>query len=231
MQRALLRFIEGVRASKDAEGLRSLTEDALQLFGLQLFGYFSLAKMPDHHNIVVTTYPSAWLKRYTAERYDLIDPVILHCQASEEPFLWLSAPAKPSPRQRQLFEEAASYGIRCGFIIPFSGDHRELAGFAVVGHDPHAFRRTIARYRWPLECVASLVHVQAQLIFSDVAHGRLTPRERECLRWATVGKSAWEIGAILGISRRTVSFHLDNAKTKLKVRTLREAAIRLALRG
>jgi DNA-binding CsgD family transcriptional regulator len=47
----------------------------------------------------------------------------------------------------------------------------------------------------------------------------LSPRERECIGWAAEGKSCWEIGQILNISRRTVAFHLDNAKGKLGVRT------------
>ncbi|MFK5073526.1 helix-turn-helix domain-containing protein, partial [Klebsiella pneumoniae] len=35
---------------------------------------------------------------------------------------------------------------------------------------------------------------------------RLSPREFECLEWSSRGKSAWEIGSILGISRRTAAF-------------------------
>jgi LuxR family quorum sensing-dependent transcriptional regulator len=43
----------------------------------------------------------------------------------------------------------------------------------------------------------------------------LTPRERECLKWAARGKSEWEISQILGISEHTSEKHLLNAKTKL----------------
>ncbi|WP_407181427.1 helix-turn-helix transcriptional regulator [Bradyrhizobium sp. STM 3562] len=48
------------------------------------------------------------------------------------------------------------------------------------------------------------------------------------LEWSSRGKSAWEIGCILGISRRTAAFHLDNARAKLGVRTVRQAVVRLA---
>jgi len=47
---------------------------------------------------------------------------------------------------------------------------------------------------------------------SDV---RLSERERECLLWVSVGKTAWETAAILGRSQRTVEFHLTNAIRKL----------------
>ena len=39
------------------------------------------------------------------------------------------------------------------------------------------------------------------------------------LRWAQAGKSATDIGAILGISGRTVEFHLNEACGRLGVRT------------
>src|SRR3546814_16017237 len=72
-------------------------------------------------------------------------------------------------------------------------------------------------------------HARRKLAGERVVEGvALSPREFECLRWSAQGKSAWEIGCILGISRRTVSFHLDNAKAKLDVRTVRQAAVRLA---
>lgn len=43
----------------------------------------------------------------------------------------------------------------------------------------------------------------------------LSERERECLRWVSVGKTAWETAVILGLSRRTIEFHLKNAARKL----------------
>ncbi|ROT46630.1 helix-turn-helix transcriptional regulator [Pusillimonas sp. NJUB218] len=58
----------------------------------------------------------------------------------------------------------------------------------------------------------------------------LTPREVECLRWAAIGKTSAEIGAILGLTERTANFHIKNACTKLDVCN-RQAAITHALRA
>lgn len=58
----------------------------------------------------------------------------------------------------------------------------------------------------------------------DDKPARLSPRERECITWASQGKSASDIGAIVGISRHTVSFHLENVKRKYKVRTIVQAS-------
>ncbi len=55
----------------------------------------------------------------------------------------------------------------------------------------------------------------------------LTGREHECLHWASMGKTSWEIGAILGITERTINFHIQNACRKLRARG-RQAAIAAA---
>lgn len=44
---------------------------------------------------------------------------------------------------------------------------------------------------------------------------RLTDRERECLSWASHGKTAWEISEILHISEHTAIAHLNAAARKL----------------
>lgn len=58
----------------------------------------------------------------------------------------------------------------------------------------------------------------------------LTKREHDCLYWASMGKTSWEIGQILGIQARTVNFHIANSCGKLDVRT-RQAAITAAIRS
>jgi len=45
----------------------------------------------------------------------------------------------------------------------------------------------------------------------------LSSREREVLCWAQQGKTYWEIGSILGITERTVKFHVARIKQKLDV--------------
>ncbi len=42
----------------------------------------------------------------------------------------------------------------------------------------------------------------------------LSDREKECLFWASEGKTSWEIATILGISERTVNFHLTQVTNK-----------------
>jgi len=58
----------------------------------------------------------------------------------------------------------------------------------------------------------------------------LTPRELTCLGWAAIGKTSWGMGVILGLTERTVNFHIHNACKKLQVHS-RQAAITALLRA
>ena len=41
-----------------------------------------------------------------------------------------------------------------------------------------------------------------------------TKREVECIRWVSKGKTSWEVSKILGVSERTVNFHIQNCMKK-----------------
>lgn len=54
----------------------------------------------------------------------------------------------------------------------------------------------------------------------------LSARQLECLSWASQGKTSQETALILGVSARTVNFHLYNAFEKLNVHSKNAAVAR-----
>lgn len=58
----------------------------------------------------------------------------------------------------------------------------------------------------------------------------LSQKELACLHWASLGKTSWEVGKILGVSERTVNFHIQTACRKLGVHR-RQAAITVLLQA
>ena len=56
----------------------------------------------------------------------------------------------------------------------------------------------------------------------------LNDREVETLTWVARGKTSAEIAKILGLTKRTVDFHIDNARTKLGAATRTQAVIKAA---
>lgn len=51
----------------------------------------------------------------------------------------------------------------------------------------------------------------------------LTQKEIEVLKWLKEGKSSWEISILMNCSKRTVDFHVENAKRKLNAITRAQA--------
>jgi DNA-binding NarL/FixJ family response regulator len=60
---------------------------------------------------------------------------------------------------------------------------------------------------------------------------KLNAREIEVLTWVTRGKTSIEIARKLRLSKRTVDFHVDNARIKLRAATRTEAATKVVTSG
>jgi len=69
--------------------------------------------------------------------------------------------------------------------------------------------------------VCSSLHLALSRIWGKSQIGskisNLSEREKEVLNWLKQGKSSWDISIILGISERTVNFHVYNMMRKLGV--------------
>ena len=60
---------------------------------------------------------------------------------------------------------------------------------------------------------------------------KLNEREIEALTWVARGKTSTQIAGKLGLVKRTVDFHIDNAKTRLAAATRTEAVIKAVAAG
>jgi LuxR family transcriptional regulator len=59
----------------------------------------------------------------------------------------------------------------------------------------------------------------------------LTTRQREVMLWTAEGKTAFEISVIVGLTERTVNFHIGRVLAKLGANNKTQAAVRAALMG
>jgi DNA-binding response OmpR family regulator len=74
---------------------------------------------------------------------------------------------------------------------------------------------------------ARLAGVARNEIWPKLAN--LNDREAETLTWVARGKTSAQIAEMLDIPKRTVDFHIDNARIKLGAATRTEAAIKAAI--
>lgn len=234
MYRVLTDFVEGIHESRDVDALRAVMAEAIVAFDLPRFTYFSPTGGHRGASIFISTYPTSWTDHYFAQGYDALDPVFTVAHAREEPFHWGKdvATLEQNKPQKQMFDEAADFGIRNGLTFPLACRSRSFAALTVVADEkPSTFKRRIKNPLPLLKFMAIAFHAavrQKPLITQAVNGVPLTRRELECLQWTARGKNAWEIGRIIGVRPCTVTFHLENAKEKLGVRSLYQAVAAFA---
>jgi len=201
-----------------AEG-HAVVQRALSAFGLKHFSYLSVSPTPRQKPLVVTTYVPEWQRRYHEQNYIRIDPVVALGARSAGPFDWGRADLSER-RVRDFFGEAREHDLgRHGITFPFRGPCGAFALFSAnADGNLRDWRMLRERFTGELLVVSAYFHAWANARASDGDEAKarlLSVREKECLAWCAGGKSIWDISAILGVSERTVRFHLAGARRKL----------------
>lgn len=122
------------------------------------------------------------------------------------------------------------WGVQAGALCPVAAP--EIEWGALVFFSPQAMSYEELQRVLP-DCALYASHFSfwfLQLGYRRTVGRRpqLTKRELECLAWAGKGKTSGEIGAILGISDRTVEGYIASSCDKLNARG-RQAAITKAM--
>ena len=168
-------------------------------------------------HVLLCDWPIGWLERYVERNYVDSDPVVCRMKRSPSSFQWEEANrlAAGNPTSRDVIGDAGTFDLNDGYAFPLI----TLDGTCVmVSLGGPAF--TISDENFSMLSLVSTYAIgrAMQLCTAADYEGRqhpLTSRETECLKWAAVGKSEWEISQILGISEHTSEKHLLNAKAKL----------------
>jgi len=169
--------------------------------------------------------------RFFQDHADLRD-----CLQTLAPTRWeqMGKPQRQVPRApRSAGLSSPEHGI--GVMLPVLGLNNEIGiiGFAKAGTTkPQAAitRKKIAR----LYQISSCYHAATMRFIElpkDIDRRDLSRREVECLRWTALGKTSSEIAQILGISARTVVYHLRNAGGRLNAVNRTHAVARAIMTG
>jgi DNA-binding CsgD family transcriptional regulator len=188
--------------------------------------------------IRVNNIPAVLTDRVLDTSIQIRDPVMQHCKRSALPIIW-DRDTYATDSTIELWEEQASYGFCTGVATAMHlprGRHFMIG----VSHDqplnksPEEITRVVA----DLQLFAVHAMDAASRLLDPPAAAsdqpRLTIREREALNWTMEGKTAWEVGTILGISERTAISYLQSAMQKLNCISKHQAvlkALRLGLIG
>jgi len=227
-------FIEALFAELNAcSDLREITaavSNRLREPGMAYFAYaiFVRSGAFDVDPCMIATYPEPWKIRYRIEALDRIDPVVQRAVATALPFFWSwrDPDLRTDPSAADFMDDAARHGIRTGFTAPLHA-HRSIVGILSFASDADWDHRAAHAQRWYHDLSLAVMYIHnaiARVQAGDtLARPNLTKRERECLSWAAAGKTVAETATILGLSPRTVEYHLSNVRRKLDADNIKAA--------
>jgi len=188
------------------------------------FEYVGATAVVDHvvgdtEFIGIDNTPVAYLEAFDDISNWKRDPVAQHCKRHSVPIVWDQS-TYASCGQGERWEEQARFGYKTGIMLAL---HLPEGRHFILGVD-----RDQALPKSPAELTRMVADVQLFAVHAmDVAmrvliperlqpdRPHLTPREVECLSRTMDGKTAWEVGTMLGISERTVVLHLQTSMRKL----------------
>ncbi|HEX8949769.1 MAG TPA: LuxR C-terminal-related transcriptional regulator [Dissulfurispiraceae bacterium] len=178
-------------------------------------------------DIVNISYPAGWCFHYLINHYHLVDPIF------EENFkhfgvqYWADT-YKKTPPPKDFIMIAEDFGLKEGYTFGMNRLQKsEGSLFSLCGGAVERSRRTEAI----MHRIMPHFHYAFERISTPYEKSyipALSRRELEVLNWIKGGKSSWDVSVILGISERTVNFHISNIMQKLGTAT-RLQAVALAV--
>ncbi len=180
--------------------------------------------------VLASRCPAEFGPIYTERNYAGIDANIRRARCSSHTFEWSEAgygDNDDEPHTVEFLRFMSDFGFPRGFVVPIHGPGGFVADVALAGDKFYVSAKT-----------KPAIHIMALYAFDRIRQlgaakpaesPPLTSREREVLAWSAQGKTAWEIGEILSIAKRTVDEHAQTAMRKLGAAN-RTQAVAIAIR-
>lgn len=215
-------------------GFQYLLGHEVMIFGIRpsenepyQFEYFTTTRYFDHPQFV----------EITSLNHGLLYEVVNYWTTTKLPVIVTSSLPTEIHRYFAVLHQshevlkAAELG---GFIAHGFDDGNSFVAFGRLTKAPNATQARILEMMMPhLHCAILRASAKRNDHFSTVMrhNQKLTTRELEIIQWVHMGKTNWEISAILNISPLTVKNHVQNLIRKLDVQNRRQAALKAAKLG
>jgi DNA-binding CsgD family transcriptional regulator len=221
----LLEIIQRSLASDSEEDFKGLFPLIQELLSSD-YAIAALGRLDGSKSVVIAdgvniSFPEGWCDEYISKNYVRSDPVV------KENFMnyrlqWWSDTKKRIPckgEQKKIAELCMDFNMHEGYTVgsnPLSpGKNGSM--FCYSGRSMKNDNRT----ETIIECITPHLHLALSNVYgkkrSNTKKVVLSLREKEVLNWLKQGKSSWDMSVILGISERTINYHVYNIMQKLDV--------------
>jgi LuxR family transcriptional regulator, quorum-sensing system regulator CviR len=233
-------FIEALHYMSEANTTTGVKEALVQFQNLFPFSRVigGLARLSSNGNfdgftnVINVSYPEEWIRLYWHNGYFEVDPVFQTALNKPGTQHWGATYREAtSPKQREFMTTAKEFGLADGITTGSSDPACRVATFCSFASSDSV---DAARYVPLVEYFGYYVHMAllrtapAKAQSMDRCVKQLTLRELTILNWMKNGKTNWEIAQILGVTERTIRFHVESIFSKLDV-TSRSQAVATAI--
>ena len=228
----LLEFIHRSISCNDEGAFRALFPKLQELLQFD-FATVILGRLDEKNGIVTDldvniSFSEEWFREYNSKEYIQKSAVIRENFTSYKLQYWTDVWKKLS-QPEEIISLCMDFDMRQGYTCgsrPLS-PAKNGSMFCFSSSSMKFDRRSAAI----LEFITPHLHLALSNIFNQkqlhANNFELSLREKEVLDWLKQGKSSWDISVILGISERTVNFHVYKIMQKLGV-TNRPQAVAVA---
>ena len=234
IEQKTLDFIAEIDRVEDSESVCALFQRFLE----QEIGMTNVVclKVPNaseslNSTLYFNTRPEAWTEHYVEANHIFNDPMVRELYRTYDPYSWSDVLTRRQLETDDLriVQEAGEFGMREGFVVPIYQLNGYFGLVSAAGSKVELTDRT----RAVLQLTSIYVHDKVARLHRALREqkARLSPREIECLKWVSAGKSDWVIGEILNLSERTVNGYIESAKRKYDVTTRVQAVLFAARDG
>jgi LuxR family transcriptional regulator len=238
----LVVHLDRVNSASSVEGLWRLHLDAMAAFGFDrlLYGYTRYRtgrRMGDPQDLVVlSNLPAAYMRPYIGDGLYQNGPMVLWALEHDGACSWswlaeMAAQGGLSPAELRTLEFNRALGVTAGYTISFRSVSKRAKGGIGLCARPGLSQPEVDglwRRHGPTITVMNNVFHLKLLTLPYSGSRQLTPRQREVLQWVGDGKTAQDIGLLMGLTTATVEKHLRLAREALDVETTAQAVLKAA---
>lgn len=210
----------------ESTGYLKQSRDRFDVLNLSYWFLGASTQLPDRLTWL-STYSQDYMSIYMRDYTPIKDRAFSICFNRLLPLDWEEVRSNDST-VRHIHEVAEQYGVgRHGISFPIRDPGFGDALFSVNFEcDDKHWQGVRNQFVNGFHLFAHFFHLRMKSLISSrpvSAEFDLSPREREVLKWAADGKTAWETAKLLGVSERAIRLYTENAMAKLRAKTKTQA--------
>ncbi|WP_152046427.1 helix-turn-helix transcriptional regulator [Aureimonas psammosilenae] len=209
-------ILEALPTPWDETLLHDALKAIIKAYGYTHYAIFTIPSPDDVRaelKLILGNWTPEFQKGYEKLGLQRYSPVIRAVKAGPTPFVWdlesLFPDDEPTPTVRFL----TANGIRGGVFVPVHGMSSFAGALGLYGERTDLSAREACELQFA--SFGAFGILAACRLEENRRSNPLTPRERDCLKLAMLGKTSSEIGIILSLSEYTVSQYLTAATRKM----------------